>query len=161
MSIRWLAIPLVSPLLGSLNCHECHSRNKWIFLSPRSLKVSDCWGTQCDAGFQQRHGSSSPVARWAHRGQAAALGRKVWGRGKCGGQCHVPEPRGCVILLLNRGPECKTSSSSPNLIEWCPTCTFTMLVRLVLPENLRRRRRCPVPEKGGDRGGLQVGGPGF
>ena len=148
-------------LVGFSNCHECHSRNKWIFLSPRSLKVSDCWGTQCDAGFQQRHGSSSPVARWAHRGQAAALGREVWGRGKCGGQCHVPEPRGCVILLLNRGPECKTSSSSPNLIEWCPTCTFTMLVRLVLPENLRRRRRCPVPEKGGDRGGLQVGGPGF
>ena len=148
-------------LVGFSNCHECHSRNKWIFLSPRSLKVRDCWGTQCDAGFQQRHGSSSPAARWAHRGQAAALGRKVWGRGKCGGQCHVPEPRGCVILLLNRGPECKTSSSSPNLIEWCPTCTFTMLVRLVLPENLRRRRRCPVPEKGGDRGGLQVGGPGF
>ena len=112
-------------------------RNKWIFLSPRSLKVSDCWGTQCDAGFQQRHGSSSPAAMWAHRGQAAALGRKVWGRGKCGGQCHVPEPRGCVILLLNRGPECKTSSSSPNLIEWCPTCTLTMLDRLVLEYSLR------------------------
>ena len=111
MSIRWLAIPLVSPLLGSLNCHECHSRNKWIFLSPRSLKVRDCWGTQCDAGFHQCHGSSSPAARWAHRGQAAALGREVWGRGRCGGQCHVPEPRGCVILLLNRGPESKTSSS--------------------------------------------------
>ena len=36
--------------------------------------------------------------------------------------------------LVKRDPEFETSSSWPNIVEWCSTCTSTRLVSLILPE---------------------------
>ena len=57
-----------------------------------------------------------------------------------------PEEIERLRLLLEKDPEFETSSSWPNLVEWCSTCTSTRLVRLVLPE-VENKVMEPVAEK--------------
>ena len=57
-----------------------------------------------------------------------------------------PEEIQRLRLLLKNDPEFETSSSWPNLVEWCTTCTSTRLVRLILPKEENKVLE-PVAEK--------------
>ena len=45
-----------------------------------------------------------------------------------------PEELQRLRLLLEKNPDFEASSSWPQLVEWCSSCTQTRMVRLVLPE---------------------------
>ena len=46
-----------------------------------------------------------------------------------------PEEIQHLRLLVKKDPAFETSSSWPNLVVWCSTCTSTRTVRLVLPQD--------------------------